>query len=373
MRVLLVDRSITNGYALGLAGGLRANRVDVLVGGPAHSDDPTVTPLYPRTGVPGERVSKTADTLAGMLRFQRLLASRRPDLLHIQWPTGLDAAYAVLAKRAFGIPLAYTVHNPTSRVNQPEPHPETQRRLVALADLVLTHGPLLRERVIHAHPRADHKTFAVEHGSYEHLIGHRHPRAEARAMLDLSADDPVFAFVGQLSPRKGLDILIDVFAEYRWRGHRGTLLIAGTATDPGYERKLRDVASRCESSVRWIVSRSTVSQATLDAVISAATQVTLPFPDASQSGSLILAMTHGRCVVSTAVGEVPRTLGGRGILVAPGKREELIQALELAESAPALCEELGNRARRYALEQLSWTEIGAKTLRLYEGAQVKKG
>lgn len=369
MRVLLADRSITNGYVLGLAGGLRAKQVDVLVGGPAHCSEPMVLPLYPRMGVRGERVGKTCDALAGVLRFQHLLVSRRPDLLHIQWPTRLDAAYAALAKRALGIRLAYTVHNPTGRVNQPEPHAESQRRLIAIADLVLTHGPLLRERVIHAHPSAEHKTFAVEHGNYEHMIGHRHTRAEARATLELQAGGPVFAFVGQLSPRKGLDLLIEAFAEYSRRGHGGTLLIAGTATDLGYERDLRDIARRCGSSLRWMVSRSTVSQATLDMAISAATQVVLPFPDASQSGSLILAMTHGRCVVSTAVGEIPRTLRERGIVVAPDEREELIQALELAERDPALCDDFGDRARRYALERLSWSEIGAKTLRLYEGVK----
>jgi len=367
VRVLLVDRSITNGYVLGLARGLRVNEVEVLVGGPAHYGEPTVLPLYPRVGVPGKRVSKLSEAVGGMFRFQHLLVSRRPDFLHVQWPTDLDVAYAVLAKRIFRVPLAYTVHNPTGRVNQPEPHPTNQRRLISLADLVLTHGPLLRERVIHAHPHAERKTFAVEHGNYEHIIEHRYTRAEARAKLELEADGPVFTFAGQLSPRKGLDLLIEAFTEYSRRGHSGTLLIAGIVTDPDYELKLRQLASGCEASVRWIISRSTVTQTMLDMAISAATQVVLPFPDASQSGSLILAMTHGRCVVSTMVGEISRTLKEKGIPVAPGGRGELIRALELAERDPELCDELGSRARRYALEQLSWSEIAAKTLRLYKG------
>ena len=367
MRVLLVDRSITNGYVLGLAGGLRANGVEVVVGGPARSGKPMVLPLYPRVGVPGERVIKVREAVGGVFRLQHLLVRRRPALLHVQWPTDLDVAYAVLAKRIFGTHLVYTVHNPTGRVNQPEPHPTNQRRLISLADLVLTHGPLLRERVIHAHPRAEHKTFAVEHGNYEHIIEHRYTRAEARAKLELEADGPVFTFAGQLSPRKGLDLLIEAFTEYSRGGHSGTLLIAGIATDRDYELKLRELANASEASVRWIVSRSTVTQTMLDLAIGAATQVVLPFPDASQSGSLILAMTHGRCVVSTTVGEIPRTLKERGILIAPGERGELIRALELAERDPELCDELGGRARRYALEQLSWSEIAAKTLRLYEG------
>lgn len=370
MRVLLADRAILNGYALGLADGLRASGVEARVGGPARSGDPDSIPLYPRVGVPGERIGKARDALVGLLRFQRLLVSTRPDVLHIQWPTGLDAAYGAWAKRAFGIRLVYTAHNPTGRTNQPEPHAATQRRLIALADVVLTHGPLLRDAVVRVHPNAEHKTFVVEHGNYEHMIVQRHTRREARAILEIDSDDPLFTFVGQLSPRKGLDLLLEAFIEYRRRGHRGTLLIAGTTTDPSYARKLHGIAARCRSSIRWIVSDRAISQAALDLAIAAASQVVLPFPDASQSGSLILAMTHGRCVVSTIVGEIPRTLGNRGVLFPAGDREQLIQALVLAEHNPQLCDELGARAREYALRELSWQTIGARTLRLYEGAKI---
>ncbi len=373
MRVLLMDHSLLNGYTLGLAAGLRANGVRVWVGGPANSGEQRVpggeqrvTAIYPRSGTPGQRARKAGEAAIGAASFPGLLASARPDVCHIQWPTALNATYALLAKRLGRIPLAYTVHNPTGRVKAPEPHQETQDRLVALADLILAHGPSMRQRVIDTYPWAAHKTHAVDHGNYEHVI-HRYPRAEARAHLDLPPEVPLFVFVGQLRPRKGVDLLLEAFAEHHRHGGAGHLLIAGTATVPAYEARLHELADPCGSSVHWLVSTRPVPQNTLDLAISASTQVVLPFQDASQSGSLIFAMNYGRCVVSTAVGEVTRTLGDRGVLIDPGDRQGLIEALELAERDPIVCDQLGERARNYALTELSWLKIGERTVELYAG------
>jgi glycosyltransferase involved in cell wall biosynthesis len=368
MRVLLTDHSLLNGYTLGLAAGLRANGVQVWVGGPANSGEQRVTAIYPRSGIPGQRTRKAWEAGIGVASFPGLLAGARPDVFHIQWPTALNAAYALLAKRLYRIPLVYTVHNPTGRIKEPEPHQETQDRLIALADLILTHGPSMRQLVVDTHPRAAHKTHAVDIGNYENVI-HRYPRAQARARLDLPVEVPLFVFVGQLRPRKGVDLLLEAFAEHRQHGGEGHLLIAGTATVPAYEARLREIADPCGSSVHWLVSTHPAPQSTLDLAISAATQVVLPFQDASHSASLVLAMTYGRCVVSTAVGEVSRTLDDRGILIGPGDRHELTQALALAERDTALCDELGERARNYALNELSWSNIGARTRELYSGIQ----
>lgn len=364
MRVLLTDRQLVNGYTLGLAAGLRADGVEVLIGAPARTGVNSVTAIYPRSGVPGQRIGKACDGIIGTSRFQRLLAITRPDLLHIQWPTIQDAAYAIEAKRLCRLPLVYTAHNPVKRINDYGRGATIQSRLIRLADLVLVHGPSMHELVADAHPWAASKTYPVELGNYEHMI-HRYPRTQARAQLNIPADVPLFAFVGQLQPRKGVDLLLEAFVEHRRQGGTGHLLLAGVAPVPDYEQKLREMAHRFGPTVHWLVSTSFVPHKTIDLAISAATQVTLPFQDASQSASLILAMTHGRCVVSSDVGEVSRTLGDRGILIRPGDRQSLLEALALGEHDQALCDELGDRARRYTLTELSWTAIGRETHQLY--------
>lgn len=364
MRVLLTDHQLASGYTLGLAMGLRTDGVEVCIGAPAKTGVSSATAIYPRSGVPKQRIRKACDGIMGTARFQRLLAIRRPDVLHIQWPMVEDAAYAIEAKRLYRLPLVYTVHNPVRRINDYGRGATIQSRLIRLADLVLVHGPLMHEILVDAHPWAAPKIYAVEHGNYEHII-HRYPRTQARAQLNLPADVPLFVFVGQLRPRKGIDLLLEAFVEHCQQGGAGHLLLAGAAPVPDYEQKLREIADQCGPTVHWLVSTGFVPQKTMDLAISAATQVTLPFQDASQSGSLILAMSHGRCVVSSDVGEVSRTLADRGILIRPGDRQSLLEALALGERDQALCDEFGDRARRYTLTELSWTVIGKETHRLY--------
>ncbi len=361
MQVLIADRALLNGYTIGLAAGLNGNGVETWIGGPAAWEDMSVVSLYPRAGTVGQRLRKTCDAVAGSARCNKLLA-KRPHLLHLQWPSALDAAYALAARRVHRIPIAYTVHN-FGRSDSPR-YEAMQRRFIALADLVLTHGPWMRQEIVAAFPRAADKTHVVEHGNYEHVIS-RFPRTQARLRLGLPVDEPLFAFVGQLRPRKGVDLLLAAFHEYRCAGGSGHLLVAGTATVPGYEQRLRQMAEPDDAAIHWCLSDGPVAQATLDLAISAATEVVLPFHLASQSGSLIMAMTHGRCVVSTAGGEVSRTLRGRGVVIERGDRDALVEALALGESNPSHCDKLGARARQHALTELAWPRIAARTAGLY--------
>ena len=101
---------------------------------------------------------------------------------------------------------------------------------------------------------------------------------------------------------------------------------------------------------------------------SAATQVVLPFHEASQSGSVIYAMTHGRCVVTTPLGELPATIGQNGLLVPPGDRDALADALQIAVVDPEMCDRLGRAAREYGLAELDWTHIAGLTRNVYESA-----
>jgi beta-1,4-mannosyltransferase len=363
VRVLIADRALLNGYTLGLAIGLRSNGIETWIGGPAKWRDANVTSLYPRGDLSGQRLLKAGDAVAGSARFNRTML-RRPDLLHLQWPTGLDATYALAAKYVYRVPVAYTVHN-FGRATDGTRYEAIQRRFIVLADLVLTHGPSMRQAIVEAYPWVADKTHVVELGNYEHVI-RRFPRARARLRLGLPVDGPLYVFVGQLRPRKGLDLLLAAFRDHCARGGKGHLLIAGTCAVPGYERRLREIGGDNNASLHWRVSGSAVEQMTLDLAVSAANQVILPFHAASQSASLIMAMTHGRCVVSTSTGEVGRTLAGRGVVIDPGDRNGLLDALDLGEREPSYCDDLGALARRYALAELAWPQIAARTARLYD-------
>lgn len=364
MRVTVADHALGNGYAAGLVRGLRANGVQARLAGPAASREDRVTAIYPRSAS-GRRIAKMWDGFSALPRYRRLVRSR-PDIIHFQWPDPIDRFYAFIAKRAYGIPVAYTVHN-FARETDPRHYQEAQHRFIRFADLVLVHGPVQREALLSVHPEARAKTATVEVGNYDEVIT-RFPQDVARQELGLPLETPVYVFVGQIRPRKGVDLLIEAFRDHREAGGTGVLLIVGNATVPAYADEVRRLADCCGDSVRWLAGTEPRSQRDLDLALSAATQVVLPFQAASQSASLVLAMTHGRCVVSTAAGEIPRTLAGRGIVVPPIDRDAIRAAMRLGQDDPHRCEQLGALAREYALDTLSWVKIAKKTTESYARA-----
>lgn len=365
MRVVLADRAVMNGYTLGLATGLRANGVDVSLAGPARIRAYKVLPMYPRSEVPGKKGLKSLDALTGIAVGHAVFGLTRPDLLHFQWQSALDELYAVTAKRLYRIPIAYTAQNPVDRAAAPNPRPGGQARLIELADLVFATGPTMLGQLKDAYPRAAPKAHVLPIGNYDHMIT-RYGRVAARAALGLSTDEPVFTWIGQIRQRKGIEALLRAFADFRRAYGVGLLLLAGYETDPAYARQLRALAKPTEAYIRWYTANRAVPQRVLDLTICAATQVVLPFLDASHSASVVLAMTHGRCVVSTAVGEIPNTLLGRGVVVLPGEDGQLVQAMRIAAIDLDQCDSLGHAARAYAVTELAWPKIGAAVRGLYQ-------
>ena len=65
----MTDRQLVGGYTLGLAAGLRADGVEVFIGAPPKTGVNSVTVIYPRSGVPGQRLGKARDGILGILRF----------------------------------------------------------------------------------------------------------------------------------------------------------------------------------------------------------------------------------------------------------------------------------------------------------------
>jgi glycosyltransferase involved in cell wall biosynthesis len=373
MRVLLIDRTLTNGYTLGLAAGLRENGVHTVVGGPAafrwegRDGIGAVTAVYARYGMRRRWVAKAADLPGAVARMAALLARFKPDVVHLQWASALDHVYARAARELIGAVVVFTVHNPRMRAQVRTEVDSWLQRTLPLADALVTHGPVLRGQLAAAQPALAGRIHTVEHGNFEHLI-RRYPRDEARRQLGIGANEVLFAFVGQVRAAKGLETLLKAFALHRGAGHPGSLLVVGTATDQDYVSRVRAVARREGLEPEWMLSYDHMPQQALDLAVCAADQVVLPFDEASQSGTVVFGMTHGRCVVATAVGEIARTLEGRGLLVSPQSPDELAAAMKLAVEDPETCVRLGAEAREYALTALSRRNVAAQTIDAYEAA-----
>src|SRR5262249_17499427 len=95
------------------------------------------------------------------------------------------------------------------------------------ADAIIVHSLNGFEDLVAGGIRAERIT-RVHHGNYIHLC--RDPdlsSSEARRQIGLRATDRVILFFGTILPYKGLDILINAFAELAAREPNARLVIAG--------------------------------------------------------------------------------------------------------------------------------------------------
>jgi glycosyltransferase involved in cell wall biosynthesis len=311
-------------------------------------------------------VRQIVELARGTYRLLRVLRSLRPDVVHLQWARPIDYLFARICRLAGARTLVFTSHVPVERVTgELGGDAKRQQRIVGMAAAVITLGPGLTEALRRANPQINGKVHTIRHGNYEHVI-QRFDRAEARRSLRIPLDATVFTFLGQIRPRKGVETLLEAFRAYRASGGDGILVIVGSASEPAYFESLRENGSAPDDHVRWIVSRDPLPQEQLDLAVSAANEIVLPFNSASQSGAAIYGMSHGRCVVTTDVGEVGRTVGDRGVVLPPSDPGAVADAMRRADEDPAEIDRLGVRAREYALSELSWTSIASDVRAIYE-------
>ncbi|HZX93945.1 MAG TPA: glycosyltransferase family 4 protein [Myxococcales bacterium] len=157
-------------------------------------------------------------------------------------------------------------------------------------------------------------------------------RAQARAALGVPADALCVAVLGRLSPEKGHRVLFEAA-----RDRPLTLLVAGDG--PLRAQLERDAAGLDARFLGYLEDTRPV--------FAAADVVALPSLTEGLPLVALEALALGRCVVASAVGELPRLLAdGAGLLVPPGDAAALSEALATVENG-----EVRARAGQRALER----------------------
>ncbi len=300
-------------------------------------------------GARGRRAFKLAEHLADMRRLPRALDA---DVIHYQWLTVPALDPLILPTRR---PRVITAHYILP------PHPG--RRQVAVArrafgsmDAVVAHSEHGARRLREEVGLPPDRVRVIHHGAFDYLTR----LAEERPLppeLE-GADGPVILFFGLLRPYKGLDLLLDAFAEVPG----AELWIVG---NPRMDiEPLRHRARTLRGTVR-ILPRF-VDEAEIPAIFRRADLVVLPYLDAEHSGVLYTGLAFGKPLLLSDVGGFGEVAAhGAARLVPPGDREALARELTgLVSSEPARAE-LAAAALRAAAGPYSWDEAARHTIELY--------
>lgn len=207
---------------------------------------------------------------------------------------------------ALGRPVVLVVHNPVPREAESRPARAARRALLRSATTVVVHAERLRDRV---DPIARGRVRVCPHPPYRQTV----PQAEPGFVLDPSRR--WVAFLGALRWDKGFDLVTEVLERVpaATRGELG-LVVCGR----GNLRE--DFRARLEAlgvALADLTSPRPVPQEVLLDVLRNRPVVLAPYVAATQSGSVILALSTGCRVLAFDEGGIPDVLTPEG-LVATG-------------------------------------------------------
>lgn len=272
--------------------------------------------------------------------------------------------------RELRIPYAITIHGRYSHLIDRSGRPKRslsmlyiqhlERRVLESARFVQAITPAERTFIRHVAPRA--RVELIQNAAYSSRLGGA-PRAPERASP--STRFPLFGFIGRYEiVHKGLDLLIEGFAQYRKSGGKGALELVGTG--PARE-ELAAMAQRLGVAEHVRIDGPRFGEDKARTLASWDYLVTPSRFDVTPTGPLQGALA-GLPLILTAETGLDHALAehNAGILIEELTPESVAQALRQAER-PSAQEwvSMSAGARRMALDNGDWSAIARDLAALY--------
>lgn len=234
------------------------------------------------------------------------------------------------------------------------------RLVLARCDGLFTHGRALAAELAGGYPGVPIGSCPLPPSSRFVLP----ERAAARRALGLPAERRLALFWGLVRPYKGVDLLLEAFAQLPEEARDWYLLVAGEPWGEAASVLPRMVASlglgeRVRLDLRW------VPQAEIARLLAAADLLVLPYRAGSQSAVAPIALAHGLPVLATAVGGLPELVhdGLNGMVVEPGSAAALAAALAVLDR-----QRLAAFAAAASGSVPTWQEYAARLIAVVEAA-----
>jgi len=176
--------------------------------------------------------------------------------------------------------------------------------------------------------------------------------APDRKLKPLNGNIPTLLFFGRIVLYKGLDILLQAYADVR-QMHQARLIIAGEGDLSPYQNMLQNLPD-VEVINQWI------PETEIEELFLKSNLLVLPYTGASQSGVIPIAAALGIPVIATCTGGISEQIedGVSGWLVQPGSKDALVAAIADALDHPELMRQRGEALQmRYKSQLFSWEQI----------------
>lgn len=236
---------------------------------------------------------------------------------------------------------------------------------------VFVHSESNRREFLRMYGGHPDKVHVIPHGNEELFLETAARSMDSGALrrrLDLPVDAPVALFFGTVTKYKGLEYLIDAFAQVKQRLPAARLVIAGF---PSWEvdiGRLYDRARQLKIFDSVVFHLQYIPNEEVAAFFTLADVAVFPYRMIYQSGALQVAYSFGKPVVATTVGDLSEVVkhGETGLLVPPCDAAALADALTALLGDQNLCRRMGRQARELSETHHSWEQVGHRVRQVYD-------
>lgn len=309
---------------------------------------------------------------ATMWSLYQHIQAFKPDLVHAHWllPNGLPAW---LVSRFSGIPLVVSMHgSDVAMAERNSLFRGVARRIFghSLMNTACSGDLHRRALVLGAAPATSHVLpYGVAVDAFDPDSG---DRAWVAQRFGIAADVPLIVAVGRFVYKKGFHTLIESLVQLRVTHPSVRLLLVGYGDlHDAYIRRADELGVTDMVVMPGQLLRDDVAKAIASADVYCVPSVH------DESGNvdglpnaLLEGMAAGRAVVASAVAGIPDVIrdGEHGVLVPEGDVDALARAIARLCDDHVLARELGARARRRIIEELTWPHTTAQLVTYYQEA-----
>jgi len=239
-----------------------------------------------------------------------------------------------------------------------------EKTILKLVDTVTVASQSLRDLCIERGVRED-RIFEGHVGADLEMFSPHNDGADIKRIHDL--DGPIVLYLGQLHGAQYAELFIHAAERILSRRDDVDFMIVGSGDRFG---ELHSLTERLGLGNK-IVFTGAVNHEMVPQYITAADVAVACFEDNKQTRTksplkIVEYLASGKAIVASNVGEVPNMLHECGVLVNPGDAESLAHGIEKLLDDPQLRKELGEKARKRAVEKYNWAVTASNLVQAYE-------
>lgn len=235
------------------------------------------------------------------------------------------------------------------------------------ADGVICVSEHTREEVIRTYGARPERVYAVHNAVSEDTFRAPEPMLLARFRRVLACENErVVLYVGRLDREKGIDVLLEAFAEIRHRVPASRLAIAGKGVlEPDLRKRASELDMGSEVVFTGYLAGDVLAHVYHCSDVLVVPSLYEPFGIVALEG-----MICGLPVIASATGGLTEIVEDdiSGLLFRPGDPASLAERLIAVLTDAELRQRLGSAGHRRARDVFSWRRVAGLTQRIYEAS-----